>query len=212
MVRSRKYGCQKFQYTFHYNESDNTIEVSYTFSSGVLEDNHVLIEPHGRILRYGRKQRGRNLPVDAIYDDPKKMAEVTKQAEEHFSEMFGEAIEKTIQLTAHQALFRAGIKFKGSATQMAKVLADADRKHLSKELGVKRGAPKGKKQPRLRFTKKTVEVDLPQKIRQLSRHSDRDPTRSQAAHVLGLPNAKALDRLRERFGDTRSWQQVLADA
>jgi hypothetical protein len=214
MVQSRKDGCERLRYTFRHNETDNTIEVAYSFSSGVLEHggNIVMMRAHVNTLRYRRKQKGRNSEIDAIFDDPKKMAEVTNRAEQRFSEILGPAIEKTIQLLAHQALFEAGIKFRGDATQMVKLLTSADRRQLSKELGVKRGARKGVKQPRLRFNRETVEVDLPRKIRELRRHADKDPTRLEAARALGLPNAKALDRLKERFGDTRKWRQVLADA
>jgi hypothetical protein len=179
----QKHGCQQLQVDFHYNEIDNTIEVSYFYGSGVLEGNHVVMEPHGGILRYRRKQGGRNSTIDSIFDDPKRMAEVTKQAEQYFSRIIGWTMDKTIQLAIHQALFHAGLKFKGSATQMAKVLANANRRDLSEELGVKRGAPKGKKQSSLRFSKATVEVEMSRKIRQLRRQLDRDPTRLEGSSM-----------------------------
>ena len=96
MVRSRKDGCDLLQYTFRYNEADNTIEVSYSFSSGVLEHGGtiVVMRPHVNTLRYGRKQSGRNSEIDSVFDNPKRMAEVTDQGEQRFSEILGGAIER----------------------------------------------------------------------------------------------------------------------
>jgi len=212
MVQSRKDGCNLLQYTFRYNKAGNTIEVGYSFSSGVLEHGGtiVVMRPHVNTLRYGRKQSGRNSEIDAIFDDRKKMAEVTEQAEQRFSEILGGAIERGIRRSAHQALYQAGIKLRGNPTQMARTLAQADRTQISKELGVKRGAPKGVKQKQLHgFTKKTFQAALEQKIRDLSRHEDARLTREAVAHLLGLRNGKALDRLRKRYGDTRPWPDIV---
>jgi hypothetical protein len=44
-MATQKHGCQQFQSSFDYNRIDNTIEVSYSFGSGVLEGNHVVMEP-----------------------------------------------------------------------------------------------------------------------------------------------------------------------
>jgi hypothetical protein len=89
------------------------------------------------------------------------------------------------------------------------------RKRLRKafwEIARGRGRPKGTRAPResQRFSKSEFVAQLTQKIRGLSNTSESEVTRKAVAHALGLPNEKALDRLRQQFGDKRGWRECVA--
>ena len=96
---------------------------------------------------------------------------------------------------------------------MTDTLAAAHRKEIARLLGVKRGAPKGKKKSRAatRFSKQNFSKLLTEKICVLSRNSDIEPTRRAVAGALGLANAKGLDRLRHEFKIAPDWRQFVAE-
>lgn len=89
------------------------------------------------------------------------------------------------------------------------------RKRLRKalwEIARGRGRPKGARASResQRFSKSEFVAQLKEKIRGLSKTSESEVTRKAVAQALGLSNEKALDRLRQQFGDERGWRECVA--
>ncbi|HKO61184.1 MAG TPA: hypothetical protein VJV03_08505 [Pyrinomonadaceae bacterium] len=81
------------------------------------------------------------------------------------------------------------------------------------EIARGRGRPKGTAGSGIsrRFGKTQFSTQLSEKIRSLSQVSESEITRAEVSLALGLPNAKALDRLRRRFEDHRPWRQYVAE-
>jgi len=79
------------------------------------------------------------------------------------------------------------------------------------EIARGRGRPKGAigRKANVRFSKERFLIALDQRIRELSRTSETSITRKAVATALGLPNAKALDRYRQQFGDNRGWRELV---
>lgn len=136
------------KYDFHYNESENTIHVSFWFNSAITEEAASIIRyvPHAHTIRYSRpKHRGRKPALDAIFDDPEKMLWVTREAEHEFEQGLGQTIETTLQLFIHLTMYRCGaLAWKETSKLMADLFAKSFRANIAKQLKVKRG-------PRPRF-------------------------------------------------------------
>jgi len=81
------------------------------------------------------------------------------------------------------------------------------------EIARGRGRPKGTAGSGVsrRFGKTKFFTLLSDTIRSLSRISESEITREDVARALGLPNAKALDRLRRRYEDHRPWRKYVAE-
>ena len=161
-------------------------------------------------MSFGRKQKGRNLAVDNIFDNPEKATEVARRAEMLFSEELGGEIAEAIQLLVHQVLYRCGVEFKTSPKLMADALSTAHRKEIGQQLGVKRGPGKGRKpsKPSRTYSRRQLEIQIPRKIREVEARDIR-PTRDAVAHALGLTNGKALYRLQRLYGDNRAWRNCV---
>lgn len=90
-------------------------------------------------------------------------------------------------------------------TALADAYAKELRRDKSKALSIPRGRRKGSKQSKVRLSKRHVEVDLLQFIRD----NGSDTTRKQAAAWLRLNNEKALDRALAPYG---GWRKLKAEA
>jgi len=79
------------------------------------------------------------------------------------------------------------------------------------EIARGRGRPKGAtgRKASVRFSKEGFLIALQQRIRELSRTSEANLTRTEVATALGLPNVKALDRYRRPFGDRRRLREMV---
>jgi hypothetical protein len=134
-------GCESLRCDFRYNAGENTIEVTYSFTSTIpkYEGTVIVGEPHAHTLRYGRKKKGRKPAIDSIFDNPEKAAQITSEAEDLFNHELGWAISRAIQELVHEVLFRCGVEFKESPKQMADLLGSAHRKEIGKQLGVRPG-------------------------------------------------------------------------
>lgn len=88
-------------------------------------------------------------------------------------------------------------------------LANAQIKELrqdkSKALAIKRGAKKGSKQSKVRLSKRQIEIDLPNFIRE----NGEDTTRLAAVKRFGLTNERALDRALAPYG---GWRKLKVEA
>ncbi len=205
-------GCINLEYEFRYNKRENAVEVTYSFASGIPERNGTMVfRPHGTVLRYLRKGAGRKPSVDVTFDCKVKVSRITKEAEILFSQELGWAIEMAFQLLVLEVLYRSGIGFEKSPKLLANKLEKAYRRERAKRLGVKVGSPKGKKKSKVTMSKTQLETEMPLKIRQIE-DADSEPTCAAVALALGLPNAKALERLRRRYEDTRRWRDVISEA
>jgi hypothetical protein len=146
IVSEYRSACDNVKYRFEFNESDRAIQVTYCFSTAIPDEAASIFEPHARTMRYlPPKHRGRNPTLDAIFDDPKKLRDLTKQSEALFAEGLGGAIDIAIQLLVHSTMYRCGVvAWKDTSKLMADLFAKALRTDLAKQLKVKTG-------PRPRF-------------------------------------------------------------
>jgi len=131
------------KYEFQYNESENTIHISYWFTSAVTEEAESIIRyvPRARTRRYLRpKHRGRKPALDALFDDPEEMRWVTRQAEAKFEQALGQTIDIALQLLIHQTMYQCGVlAWKDESKSMADLFAKTFRDDIAKQLKVRPG-------------------------------------------------------------------------
>src|SRR5258706_7688250 len=207
-------GCENLCYGFNYNADENTIEASFSVTSGIPYDGRIVDAwPFVQILSFGRKQEGSKPAIDRVFDNPEKAAEIAKRAELLFSKELGWAIARAMQLLVPEVLYRCGIEFKASPKRMADVLGQSYRKNIAQHLRVKRGPGKGRKtsKPSRTYSKQQLEIQIPKKIREVDA-ADIRPTRDAVAHALGMNNGKALYRLQRHYGDERAWPDCVSQA
>jgi hypothetical protein len=132
----------KLKYDFHYNESENAIQISYWFSSAIPESARIVrYVPHARIRRYLRpKHRGRKPDLDALFDDPEEMRWVIRQAEANFEQALGQTIDIALQLFIHQTMYQCGVlAWRDESKSMADLFAKAFRDDIAEQLKVRPG-------------------------------------------------------------------------
>jgi len=111
---------------------------------------------------------------------------------------------------------KAGSLRKGSTPPALTGIVDAivkpGRALIKDRLGIKRGAPKGRKRSKRRVVgPDRLEREIPKIIRELN-NQEIVPTVKMVASRLGLSNAKALYRLRRQYGDKRDWKTCVTEA
>jgi lambda repressor-like predicted transcriptional regulator len=188
------------QHEFVYNEESNSIDVNYSFKVGIVETISVKFPPSGG-ARAQRRQRGEYSSADISLK--------AAAAEQAFSERLGPAVERAIMESIHLALFKCGVGARKNPREMANLIAAWHRNLIASEI-TRRGARKGSKQSKVGLSKNELNTVMPRIIRDLLDREE-EPTREKVAHLLGLANAKALDRLRERYNDHRKWTTVVAE-
>lgn len=132
----------KLKYDFHYNESENAIEISYWFSRTITRKAAHIVPnvPHARARRYLPPKPGRKPALDAIFDDPEEMRWVTRQAEAKFEQALSQAIDIALQLFIHQVMYQCGVlAWRDEPKSMADLCAKAFRDNIAKQLKVKPG-------------------------------------------------------------------------
>jgi hypothetical protein len=133
----------KLNYDFHYNESENAIQISYWLTSVVTKRTVHLLQyvPRARSRRYLRpKHRGRRPALDVLFDDPEEMCRVTRQAEAKFEQGLGQTIDIALQLLIHQTMYQCGIlAWRDESKSMTDLLATAFRDEIAKQLKVRPG-------------------------------------------------------------------------
>jgi hypothetical protein len=133
----------KLKYDFHYNESENAIQISYWFTTAIAEKATRILRyvPHARGRRYLRpKRRGRKPDLDALFDDPEEMRWVTSQAEAKFEQALGQTIDIALQLFIHQTMYQCGVlAWTDESKSMADLFAKAFRDEIAEQLKVRPG-------------------------------------------------------------------------
>jgi hypothetical protein len=133
----------KLKYDFHYNESENAIQISYWFATTIAEKAARILRyvPHSRGRRYLRpKRRGRKPDLDALFDDPKEMRWVISQAEAKFEQGLGQTIDVALQLFIHQTMYQCGVlAWRDESKSMVDLFAKAFRDDIAKQLKVRTG-------------------------------------------------------------------------
>jgi hypothetical protein len=184
--------CDNVKYRFEFNESDRAIQVTYWFSTAIPDEAASVIdfEPHAHTMRYGPpKHRGRKPTLDAIFDDPKKLRELTKQSEALFAEGLGGAIDIAIQLLVHSTMYRCGVvAWRDTSKLMADLFAKTFRTDLAKQLKVKTG-------PRSRFK------DADDYRRELLECMKSALTEGEIPSARQFTQEKAAERLAKKFKD-----------
>lgn len=112
------------------------------------------------------------------------------------------------------------IELRKEANKAQQKIANATHKELKhklskkvrKRLGIKSiGRPEGSKTQGIKYSKKNLEDTLTRFINNYFYQEGKSPTQEEAAKALDLGYAKALQRLRKRYGDTRDWQTLVRD-
>ena len=133
----------KLKYDFHYNESENAIQISYWFTNAIPEEAARIVRyvPHSRGRRYLRpKRRGRKPALDALFDNPEEMRWVTRQAEAKFEQALGQTIDIALQLLIHQTMYECGVlAWRDKSKSMTDLFAKAFRDDIAKQLKVRTG-------------------------------------------------------------------------
>lgn len=131
------------KYDFHYNESENAIEINYWFTNTITEAaaGNVRYVPQARTRRYlPPKHRGRKPAQDALFDDPEEMRWVTSQAEAKFEQALAQTIDIALQLFIHQVMYQCGVlAWRNESKSMADLFAKAFRDDIAKQLKVRTG-------------------------------------------------------------------------
>jgi hypothetical protein len=131
------------RYEFWYNESENVLEVSYSFCSAIPNKAASIIQfqPHARTIRYHPpKHKGRNPRLDAMFNDPQRARSLAKHAEALFAKDLGSAIQTALRLLIHRTMYRCGVPLGMENTKlMADRLTEFFRTDTAKALGVKTG-------------------------------------------------------------------------
>jgi hypothetical protein len=105
-------------------------------------------------------------------------------------------------------------------TIIKSVIEEQNRRHRKRlrgalwEIARRPGRPRGESRSKVSrvYSRTQFLHDLNQKIRELSRASESNVTRTEIAKALKLSNPKALDRLRRQFGDDSRWKERVAEA
>jgi hypothetical protein len=133
----------KLKYDFHYNESENAIQISYWFTTTIAEKAARIVRylPHSRGRRYLRpKRRGRKPALDALFDNPEEMRWVTRQAEAKFEQGLGQTIDIALQLFIHQVMYQCGVlAWRETSGSMADLFTESFRDDIAKQLKVRTG-------------------------------------------------------------------------
>ena len=133
----------KLKYDFHYNESENAIEISYWFTNAIPAEAARIVRyvPRARSRRYLRpKRRGRKPALDALFDNPEEMRWVTRQAEAKFEQALDQTIDIALQLFIHQTMYQCGVlAWRDKSKSMADLFAKAFRDGIVKQLKVRTG-------------------------------------------------------------------------
>jgi hypothetical protein len=133
----------KLKYDFHYNESENAIQISYWFTTTIAEKAARIVRylPHSRGRRYLRpKRRGRKPALDALFDNPEEMRWVTRQAEAKFEQGLGQTIDIALQLFIHQVMYQCGVlAWRETSGSMAVLFTESFRDDIAKQLKVRTG-------------------------------------------------------------------------
>jgi hypothetical protein len=192
IISEPRSACDYVKYRFEFNESDRAIQVTYWFSTAIPDEAASIIdfEPHARTMRYlPPKHRGRKPTLDAIFDDPKKLRDLTKLSEVLFAEGLGGAIDIAIQLLVHSTMYRCGVvAWKDTSKLMADLFAKAVRTDLAKQLKVKTG-------PRPRFK------DADDYRRTLLECMKSALTEGEIKSARQFTQEKAAERLAKKFND-----------
>ena len=133
----------KLKYDFHYNESENAIQISYWFATTIAEKAARILRyvPHSRGRRYLRpKHRGRKPDLDALFDDPEEMRWVTRQAEAKFEQALGQTIDVALQLFIHLTMYQCGVlAWRETSGSMADLFTESFRDDIARQLKVRTG-------------------------------------------------------------------------
>jgi hypothetical protein len=134
-------GLNNLKFEFRYNKDENKIELIYSFLMGVPEDNGAILDmrPVARVLRMGRKRKGRKPEVDRVFDSPQAAQEATEKAKKLFERELGWAIDKAIQLLFHEVTARAGLE--KDRTVVRDRISTAFKQEATERLGVRPGPP-----------------------------------------------------------------------
>jgi hypothetical protein len=132
------------------------------------------------------------------------LSSIEKHVRLHLSERLWDACFFTWDEAIAKASSEHGVR-KVDLTALAKTHLKDMRKDKSKALQIKRGAKKGSKQSKVYLSKRQVEFDLPNFIRE----NGEDTTRKQAATRLRLNNERALDRALAPYG---GWRKLKLEA
>jgi hypothetical protein len=132
----------KLKYEFHYNESENAIEISYWFTSTITQKAPHIIPyvPQSRARRYLPPKPGRKPALDAIFNDPEEMRCVTRQAEAKFEQGLSQTIDIALQLFIHQVMYQCGVlAWRKTSRSMADLFTESFRDDIAKQLKVRTG-------------------------------------------------------------------------
>ena len=216
----------KLKYDFHYNESENAIQISYWLTTTIAEKGARILRPHSRTRRYLRpKHRGRKPDLDALFDDPEEMRRVTRQAEAKFEQGLGQTIDVALQLFIHQTMYQCGVlAWRDKPKSMADLFGKAFRDDIAEQLNVKPG-------PRPRFRdldhyRRTLLECIQTGLANGEIKSPREITQPKVAEIMAEKfnpeNEKVDDRTLRKWNDDynlpswrdfvkESWKQLTAD-
>ena len=130
------------KYDFHYDESENAIEISYWFSRTITRKSAHIIPyvPHARSRRYLPPKPGRKPALDAIFNDPEEMRWVTRQAEAKFEQALSQTIDIALQLFIHQVMYQCGVLgWRNTSRSMVDLFTESFRDEIAKDLKVRPG-------------------------------------------------------------------------